>query len=89
MRQSSRLLFQQTVASGRGHSNGSERISVIAVYAFASIMTYAILKFISLFMDLRVSEEEEESGLDISQHGEGAYNNIELKYNYFSYYDNN
>ncbi|AEM78164.1 ammonium transporter [Thermoanaerobacter wiegelii] len=74
---------------GNVHQFIIQIISVIAVYAFASIMTYAILKFISLFMDLRVSEEEEESGLDISQHGEGAYNNIELKYNYFSYYDNN
>ncbi|EGD51380.1 ammonium transporter [Thermoanaerobacter ethanolicus JW 200] len=74
---------------GNVHQFIIQIISVIAVYAFASIMTYAVLKFISLFMDLRVSEEEEESGLDISQHGEGAYNNIELKYNYFSYYDNN
>lgn len=74
---------------GNVHQFIVQIIGVIAVYAFAAIMTYAILKFISLFMDLRVSEEEEESGLDISQHGEGAYNNIELKYNYFSYYDNN
>jgi len=49
-------------------------ISIIATYIFAGIMSFIILKFISLFMDLRISKEEEEAGLDISQHGEVAYN---------------
>ncbi|KHO61143.1 ammonium transporter [Thermoanaerobacter sp. YS13] len=74
---------------GNVHQFIVQIIGVIAVYVFAAIMTYSILKIINLFMDLRVSDEEEEVGLDISQHGEGAYNNTELKYNYFSYYDNN
>ncbi|QSZ27649.1 ammonium transporter [Aceticella autotrophica] len=48
-------------------------ISIAATYIFAGLMSFIILKFISLFTDLRVSEEEEEAGLDISQHGEEAY----------------
>lgn len=59
---------------GNVHQFIIQIISVIVVYIFAGIMSYVILRFISLFIDLRVSEEEEESGLDISQHGEEAYN---------------
>jgi ammonium transporter, Amt family len=33
-------------------------------------MTYALLKFVSLFVPPRVSPEHELEGLDISQHGE-------------------
>jgi Amt family ammonium transporter len=48
-------------------------ISVVATYAFAAIMTFIILKVISLFTPLRANEEEEAEGLDISLHGESAY----------------
>ncbi len=33
-----------------------------------------ILKLVDLLVGLRVSEEEESAGLDITQHGEAAYN---------------
>ncbi|WP_418791380.1 ammonium transporter [Phosphitispora sp. TUW77] len=48
-------------------------IAVAATYAFAAISTYLILKAVSLVFKLRVLPEEEESGLDITQHGEDAY----------------
>ena len=38
-------------------------------------MTFLILKIISLFLDLRVTEDEELEGLDTSLHGESGYNN--------------
>jgi Amt family ammonium transporter len=41
------------------------------VYAFG--MTFALLKLMSLFMPLRVSEGEEAIGMDVGQHGEEAY----------------
>jgi len=41
------------------------------VYAF--VMTYALAKIVDATMGLRVSEDEEYVGLDISQHGEKAY----------------
>lgn len=47
-------------------------IGVTLVLAIAG--TYIILKFISLFTPLRVSEEEELMGLDLSFHEEPAYN---------------
>lgn len=48
-------------------------ISVVATMLFAAIMTLIILKVVNLFVGLRVSDEEEERGLDISQHNERGY----------------
>jgi Amt family ammonium transporter len=41
---------------------------------FAGVTTFVLLKLVDLTMGLRVSEEEETLGLDLSQHGESAYN---------------
>jgi Amt family ammonium transporter len=41
---------------------------VVMVYAFAA--TYLIARLVDRLMGLRVTEEEEYVGLDISQHGE-------------------
>ncbi|MDP1459608.1 ammonium transporter [Bacillus wiedmannii] len=54
------LLFKQLIAIG-------------ATYAFTIIMTYAIIKAINFFLPVRVDEHEEHMGLDISMHGEKAY----------------
>ena len=43
---------------------------VVAVTAWSAIGTAIILYFLKLFMNLRVSEEDEAEGLDYSQHGE-------------------
>jgi len=47
--------------------------SVIATMVFAFIMTLIILKIIDVLIGLRVSEEEEVKGLDISLHNEAGY----------------
>ena len=47
--------------------------AVIVVGAFAFAGSYALLRLIKLFIPLRVNEEDEETGLDLSQHGEEAY----------------
>ena len=47
-------------------------VGVVAPFAFFG--SYALLKVINVFSPLRVSPEEEDSGLDMSQHGEEAYN---------------
>lgn len=51
----------------------TQLIAVIACWAIACVGTYIILKVLGLFMELRVTPEEEEYGLDISQHGEHSY----------------
>lgn len=48
-------------------------VSVIATMVFAFIMTWIILKVIHAIMGLRISDEDEEKGLDISLHNETGY----------------
>lgn len=48
-------------------------VGSMAVIAYTMIMTYAVFKIVSLFMKVRVSEREELSGLDATQHGERAF----------------
>ena len=48
-------------------------IAVVAAIGFAFGMTFIVSKLLSKVMGLRVSENEEEVGLDISEHGEQAY----------------
>jgi Amt family ammonium transporter len=48
-------------------------LTVVATIVFAFGMTFLISKLLAKFMGLRVSENEEEVGLDISEHGEQAY----------------
>ena len=44
-----------------------------AVVVYTMIVTYAVLKIVGLFMDIRVNREDEEAGLDETQHGEKAF----------------
>ncbi|MEJ2280717.1 MAG: ammonium transporter [Candidatus Bathyarchaeota archaeon] len=48
-------------------------LSVLVVAAYSFFGSYLLLKLINVFSPLRVSSEEEEQGLDITQHGEEAY----------------
>jgi Amt family ammonium transporter len=48
-------------------------IAVIVAVGYAFFGSYALLKLINIFSPLRVSPEEEDKGLDLSQHGEEAY----------------
>lgn len=45
---------------------------------YAGLMTFIILKVMALFMKIRTDDEEENIGLDISLHGEEAYNEINI-----------
>jgi Amt family ammonium transporter len=47
---------------------------VVFTILFAGTATFVILKVVDALVGLRVSEEEENLGLDLSQHGESAYN---------------
>ncbi|MCU0267180.1 MAG: ammonium transporter [Acidimicrobiales bacterium] len=49
-------------------------IAAVAVLAFSLVMSLAIGKVIDLVIGLRVSDEDETVGLDLSQHAEQAYN---------------
>lgn len=51
----------------------NQLIAVIATWIWAFGCTFIILKALDMTIGLRVSEREEEVGIDISQHGEPAY----------------
>ena len=56
-------------------------IAVVVVAVWAFVMSTVILKLMDAWVGLRVTAEEEEMGLDLSQHGESAYNlNFEPAY---------
>ncbi|MCW4011263.1 MAG: ammonium transporter [Candidatus Bathyarchaeota archaeon] len=48
-------------------------LATLVVSAFSFFGSYLLLKLVNVFSPLRVSAEEEDAGLDLSQHGEEAY----------------
>ena len=52
---------------------GKQVVAVIATLAFSFAATWAILKAIDAVVGVRVSEDEEVDGLDLSQHAEVGY----------------
>jgi len=52
---------------------GIQAVAVVIVAVFAFVGSYVILRLINLVMPLRVSPQDEDAGLDLSQHGEEAY----------------
>jgi Amt family ammonium transporter len=52
---------------------GDQAIASFSVLAFSFVATIVIGKLIDLAVGLRVSEEDEAVGLDLSQHAESAY----------------
>jgi Amt family ammonium transporter len=58
---------------GNAGQVGKQLVAVAATWIYSGIATLVILKVVDLFVGLRVAEEEEEAGLDASQHGEVAW----------------
>ena len=52
---------------------GIQALSVVSAWIYSFVVTLIILKILDWTMGLRVSEEHEISGLDLSQHGESGY----------------
>jgi Amt family ammonium transporter len=50
--------------------------AVVVVMVYAFVISWALAMLLKVVMGLRVKEEEEVVGLDISQHGEQAYGGI-------------
>jgi Amt family ammonium transporter len=51
----------------------SQIILVLVTVAFAVVGTYVILKILDVTIGLRISDQDEEVGLDLSQHSERGY----------------
>ena len=76
-------LFATTAVNAAGRNGlfygnysllGIQIFSVAVVIVFSFVMTWLILKALLKTMGLRVEEQEEVEGLDLSQHGESGYN---------------
>jgi len=70
-------LINPAGADGLFYGNPSQffiqLLGVVVVAVFAFVMTFGIAKLLDAVMGLSVSPDEEEVGLDISEHGERAY----------------
>ncbi|HEX2264745.1 MAG TPA: ammonium transporter [Solirubrobacterales bacterium] len=65
------------IADGLLYGNAAQLwdqvLAVLAAPAYAFAMTFVLLKAIGALMPLRVSDREEATGMDVTQHGEEAY----------------
>ena len=52
---------------------GTQLVAIAAVWIYSAIATLVILKLVDVAVGLRVGAEEEEAGLDVSQHGEVVF----------------
>lgn len=57
---------------------GKQAIGIIAIGAFCIIASFTILGILKKTVGIRVSEEEEQEGLDIHEHGMDAYPDFRL-----------
>jgi ammonium transporter, Amt family len=48
-------------------------VAILATYVLATVATWVILKVVDALVGLRVTDEDEVAGLDLSQHSETAY----------------
>jgi len=61
------------VLEGNAHQLVNQLIGVVIAWVLAIVGTLVILKLVDATIGLRVSEEHEVQGLDLSQHGEEGY----------------
>ena len=71
------VAINSTGANGLFHGNaallGKQLLTIAVVMAYSFTMTFLILKITSWITQLRVDKDDEEIGLDLSQHGEIGY----------------
>ncbi|MGK0374071.1 MAG: Amt family ammonium transporter [Arenicella sp.] len=74
--------FVSTAYGGTGYADGMQLgsqlsvqlIGVLATGAYAAVVSFLLLKLVSLVTPLRVDIDTEQQGLDVAQHGEKGYN---------------
>lgn len=76
-------VFATSVVTGDANSTGildgnsgqmmTQIVSVVAAVGFSAVGTFILVKLLDAVMGLRVNEDQEVQGLDISQHGEEGY----------------
>ena len=59
----------------------------LLVSVFAFVFSYIVFSLLKAFIGVRVSEEEEDRGLDISEHGQEAYTSLIHNVSHLKYYN--
>ena len=67
------LPYAEGLMEGEWHRFTDALVGIGAVGAYSFVVTFVLLKVLDLTVGIRVSEEEEELGLDVTQHGERGY----------------
>ena len=80
-------LFATAAVSGLPYADGlfhghaqqvwDQTIGILVIGGYSFVVTFILLKVLDLTIGIRVSEEDEELGLDVTQHGERAYTSDE------------
>jgi Amt family ammonium transporter len=58
---------------GRSELMFGQLAAVVVTWVLAAVATFVILKVLDVTMGLRVTADEEQQGLDVTQHGEEGY----------------
>jgi len=61
------------VLEGNVHQILNQCVGIAIAWALAIVGTLVILKIVDVVIGLRLSEDHENQGLDLSQHGEEGY----------------
>jgi Amt family ammonium transporter len=61
------------LVNGNANLLFAQAIAGVCVAVYTLVCTWLILKIINRFVGLRVSPEEEDLGLDLTQHGQRGY----------------
>jgi Amt family ammonium transporter len=56
-----------------GNQVGVQAVGALATLAYTAVLTWVILKIVDMVTGIRVSEDEETEGLDLTQHEERGY----------------
>lgn len=62
---------------GSFHLLWAQTIAVVVTILYSGILTYILFKIINKYIGIRVSDEDEANGLDLTQHEEMAYTEAE------------
>jgi Amt family ammonium transporter len=60
--------------AGNGHQLVNQLIATLITWGIAALGSFILLKILSATLGLRVTNDDEYAGLDLSQHGESGYN---------------
>ena len=73
-------VFASASLGGMGMDNsistqvGIQITGILFTIVWCGFFTFIILRFVDNVLGLRISEDEEEVGIDLSEHGESSYN---------------